>query len=55
MKNITYERIYEESIMCHHNSIAYYIKDNFLDQTQSIYLESIIINYYFFPRDLEYL
>ena len=55
---ISYEKIYEESIICHHNSIADYIKDNFLDQVQTIYFESIIINcynYYFFPKDIEYI
>ena len=29
---VTYESIYEESIKCHHNAIADYIKDNFLNQ-----------------------
>ena len=54
--NITYEKIYEESILCHHNSIADYIKDNFLDQNQTTSFERMIIyscNYFYFPADLE--
>ena len=57
-ESITYEEIFKEAIICHHNAIADYIKDNFLDQTPITNFESIIINctnYYYFPSDLEYI
>ena len=54
--DITYERVYAESIICHHNEIADYIRDNFLYQTNN--LVSIILNcfnYNFIPDDIGHI
>lgn len=42
-QDASYENVYEESIRCHNNAFADYIKDNFLDQTQTDNIESCIL------------
>ena len=48
-QRIAHGDIYKESIICHHNAIADYIKENFLDLTQEISFEPVIncCNYHF--------
>ena len=53
---VTYGEIYEESIKCHHNAIADYLKENHLDEIQIDSHDSIIFdcyNYHFFPSNSE--
>ena len=53
-----YGKIFKESIVCHHNAIADYIKDNFLDETQLDDFRLCIIyncNYYFYPTNIEHI
>ncbi|KAK8897626.1 hypothetical protein M9Y10_015588 [Tritrichomonas musculus] len=46
------DEIYKESIKCHHNNIADYLKDNYLDNDdfESCYISSY--NYHYFPSDI---
>ncbi|KAK8852942.1 hypothetical protein M9Y10_017937 [Tritrichomonas musculus] len=57
----TYESCFKEAIKCHHNSIALYIKNNLLKETEQIFnrkkencIECALhyYNYAFFPDDL---
>ena len=53
-----YESYLEESIKCHHNEIASYIYDDFIDKTKEIFLENIVrygfnYNNYFYINDIK--
>ena len=55
-QSITYEGIYKESIICHHNEIADYIKNNFLyEKLNCISILLNCFNYNFIPNDIGHI
>ena len=56
-KDIKYNRIFEEAMKCHHNSIAQYIQNNKMENIdeKSVFLNSLkYYNYEFYPSEIKY-